>query len=78
MQLTIDTGMDTRTVVAGIAEFFEPPNVIGKQVCILANLEPRQIRGIHSQGMVLLAEDLNGKLVFVTPEEKVSNGSEVK
>ncbi|MBN2480866.1 MAG: methionine--tRNA ligase [Bacteroidales bacterium] len=78
MKLRVNTGMDTRTVVAGIAEFFEPETLTGKQVCILANLEPRRIRGIDSQGMLLLAEDRTGRLVFVTPEDKVSDGSVVK
>ena len=78
MQLKIDTGMDIRTVVSGISEFFEPDVLKGKQVCLLANLEPREIRGIRSQGMILLAEDSDGRLVFVTPEEDMNAGSEVK
>jgi methionyl-tRNA synthetase len=78
LKLTIDTGIDKRTVVSGIAEYFEPSSLIGKQVSLLANLEPREIKGITSQGMILLAEDKDGKLVFVTPENKVANGSEVK
>jgi methionyl-tRNA synthetase len=78
MQLKIDTGIDVRTVVSGISEYFEPGVLIGKQICLLANLEPRDIKGIRSQGMILLAEDASGKLVFVTPEEGLRNGSEVK
>lgn len=78
MQLKLDTGMDIRTVVSGIAEYFEPEQLIGKQVCLLANLEPREIKGIRSQGMILLAEDEGGRLVFVTPEALVGNGREVK
>ncbi len=78
MKLKIDTGLDVRTVVSGIAEYFEPEAIIGKQVCLLANLEPREIKGIRSQGMILLAEDAGGKLVFVTPEQAVVNGAEVK
>jgi methionyl-tRNA synthetase len=78
MQLKIDTGMDVRTVVSGIAEFFEPESLIGKQICLLANLEPRDIKGIKSQGMILLAEDADGRLVFVTPENGVGLGAEVK
>jgi methionyl-tRNA synthetase len=70
--------MDVRTVVSGIAEYFEPEAVIGKQVCLLANLEPRDIKGIRSHGMILLAEDAGGRLVFVTPEEVTGIGSEVK
>jgi len=78
MQLKIDTGIDVRTVVSGIAEYFEPENIIGKRICLLANLEPRTIKGIQSQGMILLAEDAGGRLVFVTPEDGVMNGAEVK
>jgi methionyl-tRNA synthetase len=78
MQLKIDTGMDTRTVVSGIAEYFEPEDIIGKQVCLLANLEPREIKGIQSHGMILLAEDASGRLILVTPEEKTGEGAEVK
>jgi methionyl-tRNA synthetase len=78
LKLTIDTGIDKRTVVSGIAEYFEPDAIVGKQVSILVNLEPREIKGIMSQGMILLAEDKTGRLVFAVPEEKVSNGSEIK
>jgi methionyl-tRNA synthetase len=78
MQLKIDTGLDVRTVVSGIAEFFEPEAIVGKQICLLANLEPRDIKGIRSQGMILLAEDARGRLVFVTPEDATDVGSEVK
>jgi methionyl-tRNA synthetase len=78
MQLKIDTGIDIRTVVSGIAEYFEPQAIIGRQICLLANLEPREIKGIQSQGMILLAEDATGRLIFVAPEEGVGNGSEVK
>ena len=78
MQLKIQTGMDERTVISGIAGFFKPEDLVGKQVCLLANLEPRTIKGITSHGMILLAEDADGKLVLVTPTEGVANGSEVK
>ena len=78
MQLKVDTGIDVRTVVSGIAEYFEPEEIIGKQICILANLAPREIKGIQSQGMILLAEDPSGRLVFVTPEEGMKPGAEVK
>ena len=77
LQLKINTGLDTRTVVAGIAEDHEPENIIGKQVIILANLEPRKIKNIDSQGMILMAEDPGGKLTFISPEEKTEEGSEV-
>ncbi len=78
LKLKIDTGIDQRTVVSGIAEYFSPEEIVGKQVSILVNLAPRELRGIESQGMILMAEDKDGKLVFVSPAEKVSNGSEVK
>ena len=78
MQLKIQTGMDERTVVSGIAGFFKPEDLVGKQVCLLANLEPRMIKGITSHGMILLAEEADGKLILVTPTEGVSDGSEVK
>jgi methionyl-tRNA synthetase len=78
LKLKIDTGLDIRTIVSGIAEYFEPSGLIGKQISIVANLEPRKIKGIESQGMILMAEDKDGKLVMVAPTEKVSNGSMVK
>lgn len=77
VKLLLDTGLDKRTIVSGIAEYFEPEKLIGKQVSLLANLAPRKIKGIESQGMILLAEDASG-LVFVTPEKKTNNGAEVK
>jgi methionyl-tRNA synthetase len=78
MKLLVDTGIDKRTVVSGIAEYFEPADIIGKQVNILVNLAPRELRGITSQGMILMAEDADGKLVFVSPAQAVKEGSEVK
>ena len=78
MKLKIDTGIDQRTVVSGIAEHFKPEEIIGSQVSILVNLEPRKIKGIESQGMILMAEDETGKLVFVRPSENVAAGSEVR
>jgi methionyl-tRNA synthetase len=78
IELRIDTGMDKRTVVAGIAEDFEASEIKGKQVAILVNLEPRNIKGIMSQGMILMAEDSNGKLTFVTPEEETEEGADIK
>ncbi len=78
LQLKIDTGIDQRTVVSGIAEYYEPEKIIGKQVLILVNLEPRKIRGIESQGMILMAEDADGTLRFSSPEDNVRNGSEVR
>jgi methionyl-tRNA synthetase len=78
LKLKIDTGIDQRTVVSGIAEYFEPSDLPGRQVCILVNLEPRDIKGIPSQGMILMAEDADGRLVFVQPGDKVSPGAGVK
>ncbi|UOE36940.1 methionine--tRNA ligase [Chryseobacterium oryzae] len=77
LKLTVDTGVDVRTVVSGIAESFTPEEVIGKQVMILLNLAPRKIRGIESQGMLLLTTKPDGKLSFVTPDENVENGIEI-
>ena len=78
LKLKIDTGIDQRTVVSGIAEHYAPEDIIGKQVSVLVNLAPRKLRGIESQGMILMAEDKDGSLHFVSPTEKVNNGSEVK
>ncbi|WP_423129583.1 methionine--tRNA ligase [Gaoshiqia sp. Z1-71] len=78
LKLKIDTGMDKRTVVSGIAEYYQPEDIIGQQVSILVNLEPRELRGIMSQGMILMAEDADGSLKFVSPAGKVKNGSEIK
>jgi len=78
LKIKIDTGIDLRTVVSGIAVDHKPEDIIGKQVSILVNLEPRKIRGIESQGMILMAEDANGKLNFVVPDDKTENGSGIK
>jgi len=78
LKMTIDTGIDKRTVVSGIAEYYAPDEVVGKQVSILVNLAPRKIRGIESQGMILMAEDPDGKLSFVAPVEAKQNGAPVK
>jgi methionyl-tRNA synthetase len=78
LKLKIDTGIDTRTIVSGIAEYYEPADIIGRQISIVANLEPRKIKGIESQGMILMAEDSDGKLVMVTPSKPVVNGSMIK
>ena len=78
LKLKIDTGIDQRTVVSGIAEFFEPAAIIGQRVCILVNLAPRNLKGIDSQGMILMGENPDGKLYFVTPDTGVTNGATVK
>jgi len=75
LKLTIDTGIDTRTIVSGIAEYYSPEDMLGKQICILANLAPRKIRGIESKGMILMAKQGDGKMRFITPQEAVTNGA---
>ncbi|MBP1629111.1 MAG: methionyl-tRNA synthetase [Bacteroidetes bacterium] len=78
LKLTIDTGIDKRTIVSGIAEYFEAKDIIGQQVSVLVNLAPKDLKGIESQGMILMAEDADGKLVFVSPTQKVVNGAEIR
>jgi methionyl-tRNA synthetase len=78
LKLKIDTGFDKRTVVSGIAEYYNPEDLVGKQVSILVNLEPKKLRGIESQGMILCAENADGTLSIVSPDQQVKNGSEVK
>ena len=77
LKLTIDTGIDTRTIVSGIAEYYSPEEIVGKQICILANLAPRKIRGIESKGMILMARQGDGKMRFVTPAETLNNGAQI-
>ena len=78
LKLTLDTGLDTRTVVSGIAEYYQPEDVIGQQVVLLANLPPKTLKGIESQGMILMAEDRDGSLSFVQPDRKLLGGSAVR
>jgi methionyl-tRNA synthetase len=78
LKLLVDTGIDKRTVVSGIANYYEPEQIIGQQVSILVNLEPRKIKGIESQGMILMAENANGELAFVSPTKRIDNGGTVK
>ncbi len=78
LKLKIDTGLDQRTIVSGIAEYFEPEQIIGKQVSVLINLEPREIKGILSQGMILMAENSDGNLSFVAPRTAIYNGSVIR
>ncbi len=75
LKLTIDTGVDKRVIVSGIAEYYKPEDMLGKQICILANLQPRKIRGIESNGMILMAKDASGKMKLVTPQEAITNGA---
>ena len=77
LKLQVDVGIDTRTIVSGIAESFSPESIIGQQVSVLVNLAPRKIRGVESQGMILMTDTPDGKLAFVEPEKAVKNGQEV-
>lgn len=78
LKLTVDIGTEIRDVVSGIAQFFTPEEIIGKKIVLLTNLKPRKIKGIESNGMILMAEDNEGKLYFVSPDELAKNGSTVK
>ena len=77
LKLTIDTGIDQRVIVSGIAEYYTPEEMVGKQICILANLAPRKIRGIESKGMILMARQGDGKMRFITPAEALVNGAQI-
>ena len=77
LKLTIDTGIDTRVIVSGIAEYYNPEDMKGRQICILANLKPRTIRGIESRGMILMARQGDGKMRFLTPQEVLADGSQI-
>jgi methionyl-tRNA synthetase len=77
LQLKVDVGIDVRTIVSGIAESFSPEEIIGQQVSVLVNLAPRKIRGVESQGMILMTDTPDGKLAFVAPERSIKNGQEV-
>ena len=78
LKLTVDTGIDVRTVVSGIAEHFKPEEVIGQKVSILLNLAPRKIRGVESQGMILMAETEKGELAFVSPTKEIDAGNTIR
>ena len=78
LKLTVDTGIDVRTVVSGIAEDFKPGEVIGQKVSILLNLAPRKIRGVESQGMILMAETEKGELAFVSPTKEIDAGNTIR
>jgi methionyl-tRNA synthetase len=77
LKLSVDLGFETRTIVSGIALHYQPENIIGKQVVVVVNLAPRKMRGIESNGMILMAEDASGKLHFVSPETAINTGSGV-
>ncbi|HBG54406.1 MAG TPA: methionine--tRNA ligase subunit beta, partial [Rikenellaceae bacterium] len=75
LKLTIDTGLDQRVIVSGIAEYYRPEDMTGRQICILANLLPRKIRGVESQGMILMAKEQDGSMRLVSPLEGIGNGA---
>ena len=75
LHITLDVGTETKEVVSGIAEYFSPEDIIGKQVTYLANLAPRKLKGIESNGMILMAEEEGGSLTFVSPDEQTKPGS---
>lgn len=75
LKLTIDTGIDQRVIVSGIAAYYSPEDMVGKQICILANLKPRSIRGIESKGMILMAKQGDGQMRFITPQDALHNGA---
>ena len=77
LKLKVDVGIDTRTIVSGIAESFKPEDIIGQRVSVLVNLAPRTLRGVESQGMILMTDTKDGKLAFIEPEREVKNGESV-
>lgn len=77
LKLTVDTGLDTRTIVSGIAEYYTPEQMVGKQIMVLVNLAPRMLKNIESQGMILMASDPTGKLVLASPTEDMPTGSTI-
>lgn len=78
LQFLIDDGLEKRTIVSGIAHYYKPEELVGKQVCFIANLAPRKLKGILSEGMILSAENFDGNLAVITPQREVKPGSEVK
>jgi methionyl-tRNA synthetase len=75
LKLTVDTGIDKREIVSGIAEHFTPEELVGQQVLVLVNQQPREMRGILSSGMILMGEDASGKLVLLQPSQKTNSGA---
>ena len=78
LKLTVDTGIDVRTVVSGIAEHYKAEEIVGQKVSILLNLAPRKIRGVESQGMILMAENEEGELAFVSPTKDIGSGNTIR
>ena len=77
LKLSVDLGTEIRTIVSGIALHYKPEDIVGKQVSVVTNLAPRKMKGIESQGMILMAEDSNGKFHFINTEEKINPGAGV-
>ena len=78
LKLTVDTGIDRRTIVSGIAEYYSAEEVVGKRVAVLMNLEPKQLKGIESNGMILMAENAEGELSFVSTQKEFGAGCEIR
>ena len=78
MKLKVNTGIDTREIISGIAEYYQPEDLVGKQVLMLVNLAPKNIKGVESHGMILMAEDADGSLALMQPQKAVKEGSTVK
>ncbi len=78
LQFRIDDGLGGRTIISGIANYYKPEELVGKQVCFIANLAPRKLKGVISEGMILSAENADGSLAVIMPEKEVIPGSEVK
>jgi methionyl-tRNA synthetase len=77
LKLTIDTGIDQRTIVSGIAEHYAPEDIVGRQVSVVVNLAPKVLKGIESRGMILMAENADGSLSFVSPDKQIKNGGTI-
>jgi len=77
-KLKISLGSEERQLVAGIAEFYSPEELVGKQIIVIANLEPKVVRGLESQGMLLAAEDSNGRVILLSPEKAIEEGSRIR
>ena len=75
LKLSVDLGTEIRTIVSGIALHYKPEDIVGKQVSVVTNLAPRKMKGIESQGMILMAEDKAGKLFFIKPDTIIDKGS---
>ena len=75
LKLKVNTGLDTRIILSGIAKYYKPKELVDKQVMVIVNLQPRKMMGIESEGMLLLAEDPDGSLKLMQPEDKITNGS---